>query len=298
MAAPARRPTTSIGPVVDSNVHLWDQHRNPIFWLTDRTLVRDMIGNYDSLPDTYTLADHLDATASFDVRSVVWSDAGAADPVAAAQWVAAQDTAGRLTGLVGLADPADPGFAQTVTALHANPLVSSVRIRLSASFGTGAPAGDDHLVDALGVLEDLGLVATIEASADQLERVGELARRHPGLRIVLDHFGWPADLSAAGRRAHLAVLGRLADESPMSTRIDAIGTIFGAWDVATIRPWLLGVVDAFGPARCMLGSDVPIETLRSSFDGLYSAYDAIFDAYSDDDRRLLFADTAQRVYGR
>ena len=54
-----------------------------------------MIGNYDSFPDTYTLADHLDATASFDVRSVVWSDAGAADPVAAAEWVAAQDTVGR-----------------------------------------------------------------------------------------------------------------------------------------------------------------------------------------------------------
>ncbi len=298
MAAPGREPTTSVGPVIDSNVHLWDQQRNPIFWLTDRTLVRDMIGNYDSLPDTYTLADHLDATASFDVRSVVWSDAGAADPVAAAEWVAAQDTAGQLTGLVGLADPADPGFEQTVTALQTNPLVSSVRIRLSASFGTGAPAGDEHLIDALAVVDDLGLVATIEASADQLERVSELTRRQPKLRIVLDHFGWPADLSAGGRRAHLAALGRLAEESQVSTRIDAIGTIFGDWDVDVIRPWLVGVVEAFGPARCMLGSDLPIETLRSTFGGLYAAYDAIFDAYSDDDRRQLFGATAQRVYGR
>jgi predicted TIM-barrel fold metal-dependent hydrolase len=298
MPDPARRSTTSVGPVIDSNMHVWDQRVNPVFWLTDRTLVRDVIGNYDSLPDTYTLADYLEATASFDVRGVVWSDPGAADPVAAAEWVAAQDTDGRLTGLVGLADPADPGFESIVRALRANPLVSSVRIRVAAAFGAGAPAGDDHLLDAVAVLDDLGLVATIEASADQLPRVSELARRHPGLRIVLDQFGWPTDVSDAGRRAHLAALTWLADESQVSTRIEAIGAIFGNWDVDTIRPWLVGVVDAFGPSRCMLGSDYPVESLRSSFDDLYAAYDVIFDSRSDDDRRLLFADTAQRVYGR
>lgn len=47
-----------VAPLVDCNVHLWDQTANPIFWLTDRTLVRDMLGNYDSLPDTYALADY------------------------------------------------------------------------------------------------------------------------------------------------------------------------------------------------------------------------------------------------
>ena len=77
-----------------------------------------------------------------------------------------------------------------------------------------------------------------------------------------------------------------------------IGTIFRAWDTYTLRPWLRGVVEAFGAERCMLGSDLPIETLRSSFGDLYTAYDAIFDSYPQDDRRLLFGDTAQRLYGR
>jgi hypothetical protein len=35
-----------------------------------------------------------DATSGFDVRGVVWSDAGAVDPVAAAERVASQNTAG------------------------------------------------------------------------------------------------------------------------------------------------------------------------------------------------------------
>ena len=64
-------------PLIDCNVHLWDQTANPILWLTDRALVRDMLGDYDSLPDTYTLADYQREVAGHDVRGIVWSDAGA-----------------------------------------------------------------------------------------------------------------------------------------------------------------------------------------------------------------------------
>ena len=81
-------------------------------------MVRDMLGDYDSLPDSYALADYSDATSGFDVRGVVWSDAGAADPVAAAEWVAAQNTAGQVIGLVALGDPTNPGFEPLVLALR------------------------------------------------------------------------------------------------------------------------------------------------------------------------------------
>jgi predicted TIM-barrel fold metal-dependent hydrolase len=291
-----------VGPVVDSNVHLWAQGQNPVFWLEDRTMLRDMIGDYDSLPDTYTLADYDEATSEFDVRGVIWSDAGAADPVAAAEWVASQNTAGRVIGLVALGDPTDPGFEPLVTALRANALVTSVRVRLVPAFQPGAPAAapdaDGRLTDALGLLADQELVATIETGPSEIARVADLARRFPRLQVVLDHFGWPDDLSDAGRSAHLALLRRLADEPNVTTRIDAIGTIFGAWGTDTLRPWLQGVVEAFGAKRCMLGSDLPIETLRSNFGDLYTAYDTIFDSYSETDRRLLFGDTARRLYGR
>ena len=40
--AMAEETRPGIGPVVDCNVHLWDQRDNPVFWLSDRTLVRDI----------------------------------------------------------------------------------------------------------------------------------------------------------------------------------------------------------------------------------------------------------------
>jgi hypothetical protein len=35
----------SDGGPAGKRVHLWDQRDNAVFWLTDRTLVRDLLGN-------------------------------------------------------------------------------------------------------------------------------------------------------------------------------------------------------------------------------------------------------------
>ena len=291
------------GPIVDSNVHLWDQRVNPVFWLSDRTLVRDLLGDYGSLPDVYTLGDYERETAAFDVRGIVWSDAGAADPVAAAEWVWGQhQERGLVTGIVSLGDPAADGFGELITRLREIPLVSSIRVRLASSLAQGAQHGSTLLVQPVAMehlarMAEHGLVATIEATSDQLELVTRIARALPDLRIVVDHFGWPTQLDDAGRRIHLDRLAELAANPSVATRLDAIGTIFGAWTADRVRPWLTAVVDSFGPDRCMLGSDLPIERLRSGFEPLYSAYDEIFAGYAEPDRHMLLAGTAVRWYG-
>lgn len=293
----------TLGPIVDCNVHLWDQGLNPVFWLTDRTLVRDLIGNYDSLPDVYTLGDYERETAGFDVRGIVWSDAGAADPFAAAEWVQRQgEKRGGVTAIVSLGDAAADGFGDLVARLRRIPLVRSVRVRLAEGLVHG-PGSESTLLERPAVMEHFalmarhGLVATIEATSDQLRVVTRLARELPELKIVVDHFGWPTDLTAAGRRTHLDRLGELAATRNVATRLDAVGTIFGAWTAEQVRPWLLAIVALFGPDRCMLGSDLPIERLRSGFEPLYSAYDQIFATHTPRDREMLLRATAERWYG-
>ncbi len=292
-----------LGPIVDCNVHLWDQRDNPVFWLTDRTLVRDLIGDYESLPDVYALGDYARETAAFEVRGIVWSDAGAADPVAAAEWVARQDEGRALvTGIVSLGDPAAEGFAGLVHRLRENPLVKSIRVRLAEGLAQGArsessPLDRPSVMEHFALMARRGLVATVEATSDQLGMVTRLARELPELTVVVDHFGWPTDLSDAGRRAHLERLAALAASPNVATRLDAIGTIFGAWTTERVRPWLLAVVALFGPDRCMLGSDLPIERLRSGFEPLYRAYDEIFAEHPPRDREMLLRSAAERWYG-
>jgi predicted TIM-barrel fold metal-dependent hydrolase len=294
---------STLGPLVDCNVHLWDQRDNPVFWLTDRTLVRELIGNYDSLPDVYTLGDYERETAGFDVRGIVWSDAGAEDPVAAAEWVWRQDEErGLVTGIVSLGDPAADGFGELVDSLRRIPLVRSVRVRLAGGLVQGDQS-QPTLLEQPAVMEHFtlmarhDLVATIEATSDQLNAVTRLARDLPQLKIVVDHFGWPTELSEAGRQSHLERLAELAAMLNVATRLDAVGTVFGPWTAEEVRPWLLAIVATFGPDRCMLGSDLPIERLRSGFEALYRAYDDIFAEHTRRDREMLLRATAERWYG-
>jgi predicted TIM-barrel fold metal-dependent hydrolase len=290
-----------VAPLVDCNVHLWDQASNPIFWLTDRTLVRDMIGNYDSLPDSYTLADYVREVAGHDVSGVVWSDAGADDPIAAAAWVQRQCEELDVSGaLVTLGDPADEGFAELVERFHALPLASSVRVRLLPALAQG-PADrtlldDERAMANLELLANHELVATLEATGEQLDVVADLAHALPALRIVVDHFGWPDNPNEDELDTHRERLSAIARAPNTATRIDAIGTIFGDWTTDRVRPWLRAATDTFGAERCMLGSDLPIERLRSGFGRLYDAYRDIFCDLTDGARDALFGGTAKRWY--
>ncbi len=290
-----------VAPLIDCNVHLWDQNTNQVFWLTDRTLVRDMLGNYDSLPDTYTLADYRREIAGHDVGGIVWSDAGADDPIAAAAWVQRQcDEMEVPAALVTLGDPADEGFAALVERFRALPLARSVRVRLVAALAQGAGdrtmLDDDRAMANLELLAKHELAVTLEATGEQLEVVAQLASALPTLRIVLDHFGWPENPSDEELPRHRERLAAIAAASNTATRIDAIGTIFGDWTTDRVRPWLRAATGTFGPDRCMLGSDMPIERLRSGFGRLYDAYRDIFSDLSDDARDALFGATAKRWY--
>ncbi|MEV0456600.1 amidohydrolase family protein [Catellatospora methionotrophica] len=303
-------------PIMDCNVHLWDQRDDPVGWLADRTAVRDLLGDYDSLPEVYPLADYRAETAAYPVRGVVWSDAGSADPLHAAAWVqrqadgqapgaaeppatgARRDTAGPGLDvlLVTLADPASAGWPGFLRSFAELPAAAGVRVRLVSGLGGGtALAGD--AVAHLRLMAEHGLTLTVEATADQLGEVARLARELPEVRVVLDHFGWPTDLTAAGSRAHAARLAEVAAAPNTATRVDALGTIFGDWTADRVRPWLHGALDAFGPSRCMLGSDLPIERLRGGFTHLYDAYEQVFAGCTEPEREDLWHGTARRWYG-
>lgn len=282
---------------MDCNVHLWDQRDDPVGWLADRTAVRDLLGDYDSLPEVYTLADYRAETAAHPVHGVVWSDAGSADPLHAAAWVQRQADGQDLDVLlVTLADPASAGWPAFLRSFAELPAAAGVRVRLVSGLGGGTALAGDALAH-LRLLGEHGLTLTVEAAADQLGEVARLARGLPRVRVVLDHFGWPADLTAAGSRAHAARLAEVAAAPNTATRIDALGTVFGDWTADRVRPWLLAAVDAFGPSRCMLGSDLPIERLRGGFDHLYDAYEQVFAECTEPEREDLWHGTARRWYG-
>ena len=136
----------------------------------------------------------------------------------------------------------------------------------------------DDVQRGLGAVGEQGLVYDLLVRARELPAAVETARRHPGLRFVLDHAGKaPAtnrDAWAQGVSALAELPNVTCKLSGLFTESDPEGT------VALALGW-------FGPDRCMFGSDWPVCLLASEYgDGI---------AVVGDDPAVL-AGTAIRTY--
>jgi L-fucono-1,5-lactonase len=72
-----------------------------------------------------------------------------------------------------------------------------------------------------------------------------------------------------------------------------------AWDTWTVdglRPYADRVLDAFGPARLMFGSDWRVCLPAAGYREVLDAAEALTDALNDTERADVFGATARRVY--
>jgi predicted TIM-barrel fold metal-dependent hydrolase len=105
--------------------------------------------------------------------------------------------------------------------------------------------------------------------------------------------GWPLDLGKAGYeqwRHDLTVLSHCAN---VRIEIAAIECLFGmGWRQEQVAPWILSVIETFGPSRCMFGSHLPIASLSVGFESLYNAYQEIVTRFSAAEQDDMFRGTA------
>jgi predicted TIM-barrel fold metal-dependent hydrolase len=69
------------------------------------------------------------------------------------------------------------------------------------------------------------------------------------------------------------------------------GEMAAAW-----RPYVEGVVEAFGADRCMFESNFPVDKGMCAYPVLWNAFKRLAAGYSDDEKAALFYRTAQRFY--
>ena len=71
----------------------------------------------------------------------------------------------------------------------------------------------------------------------------------------------------------------------------------GTASLATVRPWVEAVIEAFGPERCLWGSDWPVVNVRGGdLPSWIAAFRAILAGYSEDEQAAMAHGTAERVY--
>ena len=91
----------------------------------------------------------------------------------------------------------------------------------------------------------------------QTAAFGEVARRHPELRIVIDHLNFGANASLANLDQILSPLLPLGELDNVAVKLSALPLLLGPDDsLLGLAPMVRRVVDAFGASRCMWGSDI------------------------------------------
>lgn len=131
-----------------------------------------------------------------------------------------------------------------------------------------------------------------------LHHAAQLARELPNLPMVVDHIskpkindgiieGWEADLRAAAEAPNI-----FCKLSGMITEADCQN-----WKPADLKPYVEIALDAFGPERCMFGSDWPVCELAGSYEQVYGALVEVLGPLSESENARIFGETAREFYG-
>lgn len=149
----------------------------------------------------------------------------------------------------------------------------------------------------------------------QIADVTALARAHPDCSIVLNHSGSPvghssyAGMNAEVHASWMAGMRELATCPNVSIKMGGLLMCLGSFDFTVAprpptseeladlwRPYIEPCVELFGAKRCMVSSNFPVEKAGVPYGTMWNMFKRITAGCSVDEKRLMFAETARRVY--
>jgi L-fuconolactonase len=155
-----------------------------------------------------------------------------------------------------------------------------------------------NVIRGLRVLEKHGVPFDLLFFVKHLPHAVTLARELPGLPMVIDHLAKPEVKIGKMEpwRSHL----RSAAEFP-NVYCKLSGVITEAdqqnWRPEYLRPYVETVVEAFGPERCMFGTDWPVCLLAGSYGQVVDALRETLGPLSEHESAAIWGGTATRFYG-
>ena len=283
---------------VDAHVHFYDMQHPDLFyghWQPD--VDPPLIGKQmRKLGERNFLAeDFIEVTRAANVTKAVHVQAaiGSKDPVKETEWLMdAAERTGFPHAIVAYADLRDPGV-ESVLERHCE--YSRMKGIRDFSYGDFLVADDFHRGYAL--LEKYNLHASIAAQCQDMEKLAALANKFPNTVIVIDHAGNPAERTPEYFELWKRGMETAATEENIICKISGLGMGDHNWTVDSIRPYVLGCIEAFGVERCIFATNWPVDSLFSSYDALIDAYTEIVADFSEDEKRDLFARNTEALYG-
>jgi predicted TIM-barrel fold metal-dependent hydrolase len=292
--------------IVDPHMHMWDLDRLYYAWLQDTPLPHNPAGDTSGIAyRSYGLDDYLADASGFWVDKVVHVECGLppSDQIAETAWLQEMAASrGYPQGIVAGASLDDPGVEAVLEAHARNSNVRGVRQILNwhtdplKAYTPRDLIQDDRWRAGFALLAKYRLSFDLQIYPSQMASAADLAARHPDTLLILNHGGMPTDRDQAGLETWRKGMALLAGTPNVAVKISGFGGVDRAWSVDSIRPFVLHAIELFGVNRTMFASNFPVERVHGAFGRHFDAFDAITRDFSDDERRRLFAETAEHIY--
>ena len=273
--------------MIDAHHHLWDPSRRDYPWMTGAAL--------DPIRRPYTVDDLRSVTKAAGVHATVLVQTVSSEEETREFLATARDEP-VIAGVVGWVDLTAPDVASQLASLgESGPLVG-IRHQVE-----GEP--DDEwllrpdVLRGLTAISDAGLVYDLLVTPAQLPAAASAAAQLPELSFVLDHAAKPS-ISAGVWEPWAGAVAALAERENVHCKLSGLVTEadWAQWQVGHLQRYVEHVLDAFGPARLLFGSDWPVCELAASYEVVVDTAVELTGSLSDSERLAVFEHNARRVY--
>jgi L-fuconolactonase len=200
-----------------------------------------------------------------------------------------------VAGVVGWVDLTEPSVGDALAELRAGPggtLLVGIRHQVHDEPDPHWLLRDDvrRGIEAVG---DAGLVYDLLVKTRELPAAVDVATSLPDQRFVLDHIAKPRIAAGPRDPAWELAMDPLAKCENVYCKLSGMVTEaeWTTWTPEQLEPYVVRVLDWFGPERCMFGSDWPVCLLASDYARVVGTMRAIVGDNDD-----VFGATATRVY--
>lgn len=275
---------------IDAHQHYWRPERGDYFWMPKDDLV---------LTRQYSPRDLEPILARAKIDKTVLVQA--APTVEETEYMLGiADATESVAKVVGWIDFENPGDHVHLERLNHHPKFAGVRPMIQDipdddwMLGTGVQWAYRAIVELDLTFDALGF-------SRHLRNFLTILTRYPAMRAVIDHCMKPQICDHGTDRDEFRFwadgMTRLAHETNACCKLSGIVTEANAdWTVDDLRPYAEHVLEAFGPARVMWGSDWPVCRLRAEHHKWREAAETICTGLSARDKEAVFGGTAARFY--
>lgn len=158
----------------------------------------------------------------------------------------------RVMGKLKLTAPASRGLVAT---WKNQPHTLGIRVVFNA--GKSRQWLEDGTADWLWEAAERYDVPVMAFAPHAVPKLGDIAERHPGLRLIVDHMGLSSALRGQSLEPAISNTLKLARLPNVAVKVSALPCyVDEPYPFPTLHPLVRRVVDAFGPQRCFWGTDL------------------------------------------